>query len=117
MFWKRKQDIESSIATADKPAPAKVKNLSFKETMEHQIRQLRATECLSYRLAESYAGGNRLAIVEVDPKSAENKKQYTISVDIVVHEKPVGAKVCVMKCDDPDNIVGWINKHRNKNYN
>ena len=117
MFWKRKQDSDNFVATTEKPAAPEVKNLSPKEKMEREIRRLEATEYLTYRLAENYAGGNRLAIVELDPQSTGKKKQYTISIDMIVHEKPAGDKVCVMRCDDPDNVASWINKRRCKSQN
>ena len=91
--------------------------MSPKAEMEHNIRQLGATDCLSYPLDESYAGGNRLAIVELDQQANGKKKQYQISIDILVNEKPAGAKICVMKCDDTDAVVGWIYKRSIKTQN
>lgn len=117
MFWKHREKEDNGKMTVEKPPPAKRKDMSPKEEMEHNIRQLVATECLTYPLDKSYAGGNRLAIVELDQPANGKKKQYQISIDILVNEKPAGAKVCVMKCDDPDEVVGWIHKRRIKNQN
>jgi hypothetical protein len=117
MFWKHREKKDNGTMTAENPPPAKRKEMSSKEEMEHQIRHMGATDCLTYPLDKSYAGGNRLAIVELDQQLNGKKKHYQISVDIMVNEKPAGAKVCVMKCDAPDEVVGWIYKRRIKTTN
>jgi hypothetical protein len=84
--------------------------------MKRQIRELGASESLSYRLNESYGGGNRTAIVELDAKSTGKDRGYILSVDIVIDEKPAGAKTCVKKCKDPGEIADWIHKYRSNNH-
>ena len=117
MFWKNREKKDNSTVMVEKPPPVKRKDMSPKEEMEYNIRQLRVSECLTYPLDISYAGGNRLAIVELNQQANGKKKHYQISIDILVNEKPAGAKVCVMKCDDPDEVVGWIYKRRIKSQN
>ena len=117
MFWKHREKKDNSTMTVENPPPAKHKGMSPKEEMEHNIRQLGATECLTYPLDKSYAGGNRLAVVELDPETNGKKKRYQISIDILVNEKPAGAKTCVMRSDNPDEVVGWVYKRSIKKQN
>jgi hypothetical protein len=115
MFWKHREKDDNGTMTVEKPPPVKRKEMSPKEEMGYKIRQLGATDCLSYRLDKSYAGGDRLAIVELDQQANGKKKQYQLNIDMLVNEKPAGAKICVMKSENPDEIVGWIHKRRIKN--
>lgn len=114
MFWKHKHNNGHNTETGEETSAVKLKEAISKDMMEHQIKQLDATQCLTYNLVESYGGGDRIAIVELDPKNAEKDRRYVLSVDKLVHEKPAGAKVCIKKCDDADEVAGWIKKYIKK---
>ena len=116
MFWRRRQSIESDIAITDKPVSAKVKTLSPKAMMEQQIKQLTANQCLTYRLNDSYGGGDMMAVVALESSNNGKDRSYVLSVDKMVREAPVGARICVKKSENPGDIIGWIHKYGSKNH-
>lgn len=108
MFGKKKQ-------AATGPAGAKVemkkeKELSNKETMIAQIKQLSAGQILRYRLRENWgvAVDDESAIVELNPAYTGKGVQYILSMEKLVDGKLTGKKEHFGESKKPRDIANWV---------